>query len=100
MDDYPVHVRDDQKRRIFQRYRVLLQLGIGGRQVLAFSLILPPKMPALPGVSPAFASGRLRRTSFKAIPSPRLVRVCWSLDFEKVAQVVEVRLGGRPLGQG
>jgi hypothetical protein len=39
MDDDPVYVRDDQKRRVLQGNGILLKLCIGGGEVLALALI-------------------------------------------------------------
>ncbi len=49
-NDEAVEVADNQKRRVFEGQRVLLKLSESGIEVLTLTLVLPPKMAALPDI--------------------------------------------------
>ena len=66
-DPEPVHVRDDQERRVLQRERVLPQLVERGIEVRVLPLVLPGEAVALPHVRPAPSAGVLEGAALEAV---------------------------------
>ena len=93
MNAKPLHVANDQERRIFKGNGILLQLHISGLQVLMLALILPAEIPTLPDIRPAVAPSKLGRAALEAIPFPLGVGIRRSALFQQPAQVDEMLLG-------
>ena len=68
MNTKPVHVANDEKRRIFKGHGILLQLNIRGLQVLMLALIFPTEMATFPDIRPPVAAGQLGCAPLEAIP--------------------------------
>ena len=66
-DQKPMHIRNNQDRRILQRQRVLPQLIKGSIKVCVLPLVLPCKMIPFPYIRPAVSPGILACTSLKAV---------------------------------
>jgi hypothetical protein len=94
------HVGDDEERRVLEGHGVLLELGIGGAEVLALALVLPGEVAALPDVGPALAAGGFRRAALEGISIALGVGVGRRVLAQERAEVIEVRLRGGTLGEG
>ena len=99
MDDQPVHVADDQQRRVLQRLAIFQELVVRGRQVFMLPLVFPAKEPALPDVGPAVAAAVLLGAALERVPLAQRVGLGGLRMSEDLAQVEEVLLRGRPLGE-
>src|SRR5207245_991776 len=99
MDLEAIHVADNQERRVFQRDGIALQLREGGIQVFALALVFPTEAAALPDVGPALSAGRFRRALLEGVPFALRVGIARRALTQNGAQVVEMRLRGRALGQ-
>jgi hypothetical protein len=98
-NDKLVEVADDQQRRVFQRQRVLLQLAKCCFQIFPLSLVFPSETAALPNVSPAVTTARLRRAALETVEISARVRFSWGWFIQKAAQVDKMLLGGRAFFQ-
>ena len=100
------HVRDDQKRRVLQRKRVLPQLPERRIEVGVPALVLPGEVVALPDVCPSAAAVVLSRAALEAVAFASRIGVGGRGLAQHPAQVDEVLLrggsllefGGPPLG--
>jgi len=95
----PVHIADDQQRRIVQVLTVAQQLLIRAVEVLVLALVLPAEVPAHPDVSPALAAVVLRDAPLERVPRNILVDVGGFRLPQQIANVEKVLLTGGPLGQ-
>ena len=94
VDAEPVHVADDQQRRIVERNGILLELGEGAVEVLLLALIFPSKAFLAPDIRPAFTAAGLRCTLLESKPFALGVGRDRVFYIEQAADVIEVRLGG------
>jgi hypothetical protein len=92
-----VEVADNQERRVFQRDCVLLKLGKRGAKVATATLILPPKMPALPDIGPPLRTRGLRSTALEAITLSSRIGVSRGGLAKQMTKVDEVFLSSRAL---
>jgi hypothetical protein len=93
MNTKPVHVADDEQRRIFQGHGILLQLNVGGPQVLMLALIFPAEMATFPDIRPAVATGQFGCATLKAIPFTIGISLRGRWLVQQPAQVNEMLLG-------
>ena len=93
MNTKPLHVAHDEKRRIFKGHGILLELHIGGLQVLMLALIFPTEMATLPDIRPPVAAGQLGCAALEAIPFPFGISLRRRRLAQQPAQVNEMLLG-------
>ena len=74
-DPEPLHVRDDQQRRVLQRQRVQAELAEGGVEVRPLALVLPCEVVALPDIGPAVAARVLAGAPLEAVRLAGRVRL-------------------------
>ena len=98
-DAEPHHVRNDEKRRVLERQRVLAELGEGRVQVRVLALVLPREAVAFPHVRPAVATPVLACAALEAVGLACGVGLRWDRLAEQAAQIDEVLLRGRALLQ-
>ena len=96
MDTKPLQIAHHQQRRILQRDGVLLQLKIGGFQVLALALVLPAETAALPHIGPAFPAAQLGRAFLEAIALAPGISLGGRRLAQQPAQINKVLLRRRP----
>jgi hypothetical protein len=65
-----VQVADDQQRRVLQRLAVLQKLLVGRLQILAFALVLPGKVTALPDIREPAAAANLLDALLEGVVLP------------------------------
>ena len=94
-DPEPLHVGDDQQRRVLQRQRVRPELPECGVEVFPLPLVLPGEVVALPDVGPAVAAGVLASAPLEAVSLAARVGLGWRRLAEQPAQIDEVLLRGR-----
>ena len=94
-DHDPVHVGYDQQRRIFQRHRILQQLGIGLVQIGVSPLIFPAEAFAPPHIGPAVAAAGLAGALFEGEPVSHGVGRYGIEHPQKCTEIVEMTLRGR-----
>lgn len=92
VDAEPVHVADDQQRRVIQRDGILLELGEGAVEVLLLALVFPGKAMPAPDIGPAFAPAGFRCALFEGEPFALGVGAGGLFNVEQFAQVEEVFL--------
>ena len=97
VDPEAVHVRDYQQRRVFQRQRVLLELGERLVQVLALALVFPGEAALAPDIGPALAAGGLGGALLEGEPLALGVGGDRVILAQQRAQVVEMGLRGGAL---
>ncbi len=93
-----VEVADDEEGRVVERLAVVVQLAVGGREVLALALVLPGEVAALPDVGEAVTSAELLGTLLERVRVAGRIGLVRRRHAEHPAQVDEVLLGGGPLG--
>jgi hypothetical protein len=98
-DAEPVHIADDQQRRVFQSQGILLKLGEGGIQVLSLALGFPAKVIPLPYVCPALAAGGFGGAALERVPLARWIGVRGRRFVQQPAQVNKMGMGRRPFFQ-
>ena len=96
-DAEPLHVGDDQQRRILQRQRIQPELAERGVEIGPPALVLPGEVVPLPHVGPTVAAGILASATLEAVRLPRRVGLGRRRLAEQPAQVDEVLLRGRAL---
>jgi len=94
-----VKVADDEERRIFQVFTVLLYLSIGRLEVLMLALVLPREMATHPNIVPSTRATRLARVLLEGVEAAVGVRGCRRRLAKHSAEVEEVLLGGTALGE-
>ena len=97
VDPDQAHVGRDQKRRVFERDRILLELGEGLLQVGVAALVFPREAALAPDVGPSFAAARLARALLEREPVALGIGGDGIEDSEEGAEVIEMTLGCRAL---
>ena len=92
-----IDVADDQQRRVFQRFAVLLQLAVGFDQVGVLALVFPGEMALVPDVRKALLAGQLFRAGFEGEEIAVGVHFDRFLMVHQLAEIVEMRLVSRAL---
>ena len=95
----PLGVAGDQKRRILQHVRVLLELQIRGVQVLSRPLVFPGERTLLPDIGPAVPADRRRAALLEGVGIAVRVRLRRRQLTEQRTQIQEMLLRRRPLRQ-
>jgi hypothetical protein len=99
VDHEPRHVADHQQRRVLQRLPVLEELVVRLLEARAGALVLPGEEAALPDVGPAVAAAVLARAPLEREPVALRIDLRRLRVLEQLAQVEEVLLRRRPLGE-
>ena len=98
-DAEPLHIGDDQQRRVLQGQGVLPELIERRVEVGALALVLPGEVMALPDVGPASTAGVLANPALEAVRrADRVVGGRLGL-IQQLAEVEEVLVRCRPLRQ-
>ena len=71
----------------------MLQLNVGGLQVLMFALIFPTEMATFPDIRPPVAASQLGCAPLEAIPFPVGISLRRRLFSQQPAEVNEMLLG-------
>jgi len=96
VDDDLLHVRDDQQRRIQQRFTVLEQLLVSLIEVFVLAFVLPAKVALLPHIGPTLPAALLGGARLKGEGLAGGIRLGRRVVADQVAEVNEVLLGSRP----
>ena len=107
VDHQAVHVAGDEERRVLEVGAVLVELEVGGVEVLVLALVLPGEVAALPDVGPAVRAVLLRSALLEGeevaggVDPGAIYWIAlraWGV-VEEIAEVEEVLLGGGALGE-
>jgi hypothetical protein len=98
-NDEAIGIADDLKRRIFQRRGVAHQLVHRSIKVALLLFVFPGKEILLPDVGEAFAAAGLGGSLLEGKPFASGVRRNRVLVLEQHAEIEEVGMGSRPLGE-
>ena len=91
-DHDPVHVGDDQQRRILQIVDIVLQLRIGRNEVFVLPFILPAKTSLLPHVGKSIPAAGLCGSVVEAVRIPLAVDLSGRRLSQQAAEIDKVLL--------
>jgi hypothetical protein len=72
-----IEVAHHKQWRVLERLAVVVQLLVGGREILALALVLPAEMAALPNVGEAVTAVEFLRAFLKRIPLAACIGFVW-----------------------